>query len=216
MYKDRLKDILAAPERLLLKRLSTPQRIQDYLDTLSINFETRGETYMSPRRVIESGTPHCFEGALLAAAAQAYHGQTPLLMDFRTVPTDEDHVVTLFKQNGLWGAISKTNHAQLRYLDPLYRTPRELAMTFFHEYLEWNGKKSLRAYSAPFDLSKYAPQRWVTEKDELFWLVDALDDSRHFAVAPKKNLRFLRKAASVELHAMKTTEWSKRGRLIDG
>src|SRR4029077_1273388 len=131
--------------------------------------------YMSPRRVIESGTAHCFEGALLAAAARAYHGHAPLIMDFRTVPTDEDHVITLFKQHGFWGAISKTNHAILRYRDPIYKTPRELAMSFFHEHLEWNGKKSLRAYSAPFDLSKYAPESWITEKDELLWLVEALD-----------------------------------------
>ena len=111
------------------------------------------------------------------------------------------------------GAISKTNHAILRYRDPIYESPRELAMSYFHEYLEWNGKKSLRAYSEPYDLSRFAPEKWVTEEEELVWLVDALDSSRHFPTAPKKNLKLLRRAAPVELRAMKTTEWSKHGKL---
>lgn len=162
---------------------------------------------MSPRRVLQERTAHCFEGALLAAVAFAYHGQRPLLLDFQTTPDDEDHVVTLFQENGLWGAVSKTNHAILRYRDPIYRTVRELAMSYFHEYLKWNGQKSLRAYSTPFDLSRYTPERWITAKEELFWLVEALDESRHFPVAPEKNLRLLRKASPVELRAMKITEW---------
>ncbi len=207
MYADRIKALLTPLERRIFQRLSTPLKIQDYLDTLSINFEMMGETYMSPRRTIAAKTAHCFEGALLAAVALAYHGEKPLLMDFRTVPADEDHVVALFRVGGLWGALSKTNHAILRYRDPVYRSPRELAMSYFNEYLEWDGKKSLREYSAPFDLSRYAPEKWVTAGDELQWLVDELDASRHFPTAPKKNMRQLRRAAPVELRAMKVVEW---------
>jgi hypothetical protein len=207
MHADRIKALLTPPERKLFQKLSTPQKIQDYLDTLPINFEMKGETYMSVRRTVAAKTAHCFEGALVAAAALAYHGQKPLLMDFRTLPSDEDHVVTLFQINGLWGALSKTNHALLRYRDPVYRSPRELAMSYFHEYLLWSGKKSLREYSAPFDLSRYSPQKWITADRELDWLVQALDDSRHFPTAPKKTLRQLRKAAPVELRAMKVVEW---------
>ena len=206
-YRIRLKSVLTPPERRLFERLSSPQKIQAYLDTLSVNFEASGETYMSPRRSIRAKTAHCFEGALLAAAALAYHGKRPLLLDFRTIPADEDHVVTLFRQNGYWGAISKTNHAILRYRDPVYETVRELAMSFFHEYLMWDGRKSLRAYSKPFDLSKIAPERWVTADKELFWLVEALDKNRHFPTVPKKNLRLLRKAYKIELRAMKLVEW---------
>ena len=168
---------------------------------------------MSPRRMIKAKTAHCFEAALFAAAALAYHGQKPLLMDLRTAVPYEDHVVTLFRTNGLWGAISKTNHAILRYRDAVYRSPRELAMSYFHEYLEWDGRKSLRAYSSPFDLRRFAPERWVVAEDELHWLVDALDDSRHFPIAPKKNLRELRRASAVEIKAMKVVEWNpKRAR----
>jgi hypothetical protein len=118
-YISRLKSLLAPREQAIFRKLSSGQKIQDYLDALPINFEHRGETYMSPRRVIRTKTAHCFEGALLAAAALAVHGQPPLLMDFRTAPTDEDHVVALFRSGGLWGAISKTNHAILRYRDPV-------------------------------------------------------------------------------------------------
>ncbi|QQG37573.1 MAG: hypothetical protein HYS26_03010 [Candidatus Kaiserbacteria bacterium] len=206
-YADRIKRVLTPPERVLFKRLNTPQKIQDYLDRLPINFEMRGETYMSPCRVFKTKTAHCFEGALLAAAALAYHGERPLLLDFQTDPDDEDHVVTLFRQNGFWGALSKTNHAVLRYRDPVYESVRELAMSYFHEYLKWSGKKSLRAYSAPFNLSKYSPERWISADKELFWLVDALDRSRHFPIVPPKNRRVIRKASKTEIAAMKVVEW---------
>lgn len=206
-YKNALRKILTSGERTLLTQLKSPRSVQDYLDTLPINFEMQGETYMSPRRTIRTKAAHCFEGALLAATAFAYHGKRPLLLDFQTTPDDEDHVIALFQENGCWGAVSKTNHAILRYRDPVYRTVRELAMSYFHEYLKWSGEKSLRAYSAPFDLSRYAPEKWVTPEEELFWLVEALDESRHFPVAAKKNLRLLRKASPVELRAMNITEW---------
>lgn len=206
-YRDRIHAPLFPAEHRILKKLKNPRKIQDYLDTLPINFEMKGETYMSPRRVMREKTAHCFEGALFAAAALAYHGEKPLLMDFRTIPEDEDHVITLFKQNGYWGALSKTNHAILRYRDPIYLSPRELAVSYFHEYLMYDRRKSLRAYSAPYDLSKFAPQRWITEEKELFWLVRALDNARHFPIAPKKNLKLLRKAAPVEIRAMSIVEW---------
>jgi hypothetical protein len=206
-YISRLKSLLTPREQAIFRKLSSGQKIQDYLDALPINFERRGETYMSPRRVIRTKTAHCFEGALLAAAALAVHGQPPLLMDFRTAPTDEDHVVALFRSGGLWGAISKTNHAILRYRDPVYRSPRELAMSYFHEYFQPNGKKSLRAYSAPFDLRRFRPDKWVTAEDDLHWLVNALDATRHFLTVPKKTMRRVRPAAKVELKAMKVIEW---------
>lgn len=206
-YAARIKVILTPAERRVFANLNTPQKIQGYLDTLPVNFEMKGETYMSPRRVIRDKTAHCFEGALLAAAALAYHGQKPFLLDFRTTADDEDHVVAPFRQNGFWGAISKTNHCLLRYREPVYKDIRELALSYFHEYLTWGGKKSLREYSKPYDLSRFSPERWVSAEEELFWLVDALDETRHFPIIPKKNLRLLRKAYEVELRAMKIVEW---------
>lgn len=204
-----LGKVLSLHEKRLFVRLSTPQKIQGYLDTLPINYEIDGETYMSPRRMIAAKTAHCFEGALFAALALAYHGQKPLLMDIQTIPSDEDHVIALFKTNGYWGAISKTNHAILRYRDPVYKTPRELAMSYFHEYMMADGKKSMRAYSAPFDLSQYTLEEWITAEEDLGWLVNHLDESRHFPIAPKKNMRLLRKGSRVELVALAHVEWQE-------
>jgi hypothetical protein len=208
-YRERLNVLLTSSERLFIRKLSTPQKIQDYLDSLPINFETNGETYMSPRRTMTVKRAHCFEGALIAAASLTIHGQRPLLMDLRTEVPYEDHVVALFRSNGFWGAISKTNHVILRYRDAVYRSPRELAMSYFHEYIEDNGTKSLREYSAPFDLSHYSPEKWVIAEEELFSLVDALNSSRHFPIAPKKNIRQLRKAAPIEIDAGHLIEWKK-------
>jgi hypothetical protein len=207
-YKHRINSVLNSVESKLFKKLSSPQKIQDFLDTLPINFEQNGETYMSPRRVMESKTAHCFEGALFAAAVLTYHDHKPLLMDFQTGLNDEDHVVVVFKQHGLWGAISKTNHAVLRYRDPIYKNPRELAMSYFHEYFMDDGRKSLRAYSRPFDLSKYPPEKWIVAREDLHWLVGALDSSKHFPIAAK-NLKILRRASQLELKALHLTEWKK-------
>ena len=213
MYVDKIKALLSPTERKIFQKLTTPQKIQDYLDKLPINYEHGGETYMSPRRMLKAKTAHCFEGALFAAAVLAYHGHKPLLMDLRTAVPYEDHVIALFRVNGLWGAISKTNHAILRYRDAVYRSPRELAMSYFHEYVESDGKKSLREYSAPYELTRYAPERWVIADKDLHWLVDALDDARHFPLAPAKALRALRAASKFERKVMDTIEWNpKRAR----
>lgn len=207
LYRDRLRAILTPNERAALKRLTTPQKIQDYLDSLPFNFETEGETYMSPRRILKAKTAHCFEGALFAAATLAFHGATPLLMDLHTTHGDDDHVVALFKQNGYWGAISKTNHAVLRWRDPIYKTVRELALSYFHEYFLSNGKKTLVSYSTSFDLSKLPPEKWITVEKDLDWLVARLDNSRHLPIVPKKNPRLIRKATRFEIDTLEVSEW---------
>lgn len=202
-----LRRLLTAPERRVFARLRTAEKIQDFLDTVPINFELDGDTTMSPRAMLKTHTAHCAEGALFAAAVLAYHGERPLLMDFQTLPSDEEHIIALFCRRGLWGAISKTNHAILRWRDPIYRTPRELAMSYAHEYYLWSGKKSLLRYSRPFNVARYAPKRWVTTDDDLEWLMHALDDSPHFALAPRRALRQRRKASPVELRMMALVEW---------
>jgi hypothetical protein len=207
LYRDRLKLLLSPGERRQLQKLSTPQKIQSHLDSLPINFEMSGETYMSVRRITAANTAHCFEGALLAAGALAYHGEKPLLMDFQTTLEDEDHVIALFTRNGYWGALSKTNHAILRYRDPVYKTPRELAMSYFHEYHLESGNKTLRAFSTPFDLTRYAPEKWITAETELQWLADALDSCRHFPAVPKINQRMIRKTSELERNMLALKEW---------
>jgi hypothetical protein len=206
-YRQALHAVLTEPERRLFARLNTPEKIQDYLDRIPINFEVGGDTHMSPRRMLATGAAHCTEGALFAAACLLFHGEQAFLMDLRALPADQDHVVTLFRRGRLWGAISKTNHAVLRWRDAIYRSPRELAMSYAHEYFLPGGRKSLLAYSRPFDLTRYAPRRWVIAPDDLDWLVLALDNSPHRALAPRRILQGRQRASPLERRAADITEW---------
>jgi hypothetical protein len=199
--------VLTPAERRQFARLDTPHKIQDFLDLLPANFELDGDTHMSPRRVLKARVAHCTEGALLAAACLAYHGRDGYLLDLRALPNDQDHVVTLFKQRGRWGAISKTNHAVLRWRDPIYQSPRELAMSYAHEYFLNSGRKSLIAFSRPFRVTRYAPARWVTADGNLDWLIAALDDSPHIALAPQAALKRRRRASRFERRVLEQPEW---------
>jgi hypothetical protein len=190
----------------VLKRLNTPEKIQDFLNALPFNFEKRKETYMSVGRTLKRGKAHCFEGALVAAAALWINGHKPLLLDLNTRKKDIDHVIVLFRKYGHWGALSKTNHAVLRYREPVYRSIRELVMSYFHEYFLPDGKKTLVSYSKPFDLSKVS-YNWLTGREELFDLVEELDGSEHLDILPKSHK--LRKADGVEIKAGRITEWKK-------
>ncbi len=207
------KSLNLTPRELsLLRRLNTPIKIQNFLDDIPINFEQNGETNMSPRRVLKENTAHCFEGALLGALALSFHGFPPLIMDLKSEHPDVDHVIAPYKINGYWGAISKTNHGTIRFRDPVYKTIRELAMSYFHEwFMDKNGKKTLRSFSNPYDMGKYKKD-WETSEKDLWDLVDILDDVPHYKVAPNKNLKYLRIADSVERSAGKITEWGRDGK----
>ncbi|MDP3731184.1 MAG: hypothetical protein Q8R34_01670, partial [bacterium] len=122
---------LTKEEIKLFKKLNSPRKLQDFINAIPANFEKRGETLMSPRRVLRENKAHCLEGAFLVAAVLWFHGEKPLLLDLKTTDCDFDHVVALFRKGGCWGAISKTNHAVLRYREPVYASPRELAMSYF-------------------------------------------------------------------------------------
>lgn len=199
----------------MFKKLSTPNRIQDYLDAMPNNVLNSNEhTMRGPRYVIQKQRAHCAEGAMLAAALLGYHGQTPLLMSLEAAEGDYDHVVTPFKVRGLWGAISKTNYPVLRWRDPVYKTPRELAMSYFHEYFLDSGRKTLRRYSLPFDITKYDPARWVTKEGDIDWLIEALGRVRHFPIAPKAAIKNLRKASKIEVETTVTREWSRSGKRL--
>ena len=206
-YRNALRALLTPAEQRVFARLDTPHKVQDFLDRLPANFEPDGDTAMSPRRLLKARVAHCAEAAVFAAAALAYHGKRAWLMDLRALPSDQDHIVTLFRERGLWGAISKTNHAILRWRDPIYRSARELAMSYAHEYCLPGGKKSLKEYSRPFSLTRYAPARWVTAPDDLDWLLYALDVSPHVAVAPRHAMRRRRRSAPIELRAQEVVEW---------
>ncbi len=202
---------LTAHEYEALARLSSPIRIQDFLDSLPMNWEKKGDTHMSPRRVLLEGKAHCIEGALLAAAALWIAGEPPLIMNVspRIGEGDDDHVVTLYKRGGLWGAISKTNHATIRFRDPVYRTLRELVLSYFHEwFINKTGEKVLECYSKPLDLRRFGVD-WLTDEKDLWHIADALSELSHYNLVPKGNWRYVRRADSMELKAGKLIEWSK-------
>ena len=209
LYSVSIRAALTPAQRTIFSRLTSPHKIQDFLDSIPINFEKDGETNLSPILVLKKRRAHCFEGAVFAATALAYHGRKPLLIDFATAYNDEDHTVALFREKGLWGAISKTNHAVLRYRDPVYKTPRELALSYFHEYYMWDGRKSLRAYSAPFNLSRFPPEKWITTHESLDWLMTKLSRSKYHDIGSERVMQILRKASSIELNALKLTEWKQ-------
>ncbi len=197
----------------LYARLKTPASIQTFLNTLPANFESGGETYMSPLRTIREQKAHCMEGALLAASILRYHGAKPLLMDLRVQRPDQDHVVALFQQGGYWGAISKTNHAVLRYREPVYKTLRELALSYFHEYFDnATGKKNLREYSVPVHMGRFDHLEWETTEADLWDIVEAVDNARHFPLLNKKQISNLRPAEQIEIAAGSITEWNRSGK----
>lgn len=214
MYKNDLRALLSPAEHAVFQKLSTPNKIQDYLDALPQNFShSRGQILRSPRRIIAEGKAYCIEGAIFAAASLAYHGREALIMDMQTIKGDVDHVVALFKENNLWGAMSKTNYSVLKWRDPVYRDVRELAMSYFHEYFLDNGTKSFKAYSAPFNLGKFKPETWVIAKEPLEWLAVALDDSPHFPTAPASLLKKTRRASNTEIDASDVREWKGNKKL---
>jgi hypothetical protein len=206
VMKKALKYLL--PDELgILNRLNTPHKLQDFLNEFPQNFEHDGETCMSPRRVMREGRAHCLEGAIFASTVLWYHGNRPLVMHLLTKDHDYDHVVAVFRENGLWGAISKTNHAVLRYRDPVYKNPRELAMSYFNEYfLDRTGEKTMLGYTKPVDLGKVFGSDWITSENDLWHINDKLFHSPHKPIAPKHAMKRLRPADPIEIRVMDVPE----------
>jgi hypothetical protein len=202
---------LTKKELAILGKLSTPIKIQDFLNATPRNCEKKGPTYMSPRRVLREKKMHCVEGALLAAAALWLHGEKPLVLDLRATYYDYDHLIALYKRNGHWGAISKTNHPVLRFRDPVYKTIRELVLSYFHEYTDEDSAesvKTLRSYSRPFDLSKLGTG-WVTAEADLYAITKKIDALPHYPIIPKGNINLLRRPDKLERRFAKIMEWKK-------
>lgn len=191
-------------EIVLMQKLNTPARVQDFLNKLKFNFEKKGETLKSPIIVLRTKNAHCMEGAILGAYILSLHGFPALILHLQATKDDFDHVVTLFKQNGLWGALSKTNHAVLRYREPAYKNIHELVMSFFHEYFLDNGKKTLRKYSEPLDLKIFG-KNWMLEEKDLWKIDKKLDAIKHYNILSKTGIKNLRKADKVEIEAGRIT-----------
>lgn len=182
---------LTDAEFRVLQRLDTPHKIQDFLCEVPANFERGGETCLSVREVLRQRRAHCIEGAMLAACALWLHGERPLLLDLKA-ERDYDHVLALFRRNGCWGAISKTNPPVLRWRDPVYRTLRELAISYFHEYANGRHQKTLRSYGGPLDLRSIDPGEWVTNGKHCWEIGNRLEELRHVSLVSKQQAKTLR------------------------
>ena len=165
-------------ERAIFRRLNTPEKIQRFLDDLAYNKELDGETCRSPRRVLRDRTAHCMEGALFGAAALATLGHPPLLLDLEAV-RDDDHVLAIFQRQGHWGAITKSNYSGLRYREPVYRTLRELAMSYFEHYYNLKREKTLRNYSRPVNLRRFDSMGWMTSEEDIWEIPEYLTTISH-------------------------------------
>lgn len=192
-----------------MKKLNTPAKAQDFLNALPFNFEKNGiDTLKSPLFTMRQRNAHCIEGALFGAYVLSLHGFTPYILHLQATRADFDHVITPFRQGGFWGALSKTNHAVLRYREPIYKNIRELVMSYFHEYFLDNGKKTLRRYSKPLNLNKFKKD-WIVSESDLWHIDRALDRIKHYDILPKSHVKNLRKADKVEIRAGKMVDFRK-------
>jgi len=187
-------------ESRILLRLSSPPGIQRYLDEIDYNLEEEGETFYSPRRVLRERKASCVEGAVFAAAALRFHGRPPLIVDLTSV-RDDDHVVAAFKQYGRWGAIAKSKYTGLRYREPIHLTIRELALTFFEDYFNTRGEKTLRAYSRPVDLSRFDKLGWMTSEEDLFFIGDYLEKVTHYRLLTGRMVKNLSRVTPIAKEA---------------
>ncbi|HEY7336906.1 MAG TPA: hypothetical protein VH639_18580 [Bryobacteraceae bacterium] len=182
-----------ASERKVLRKLTSPTRIQRFLDCeLGYNLEARGETCLSPRLVMRRGVAHCMEGALMAAAALRCLGHPPLLVDLEAV-RDSDHVLAVYRANGHWGALAKSDYAGLRSREPVYRSIRELVMSYFEHYFNPAGEKTLRGYSRPVSLARFDRMGWMTAEREVWEIPNYLCEIPHANILTRTMERQLAK-----------------------
>jgi hypothetical protein len=179
-----LPGVFTPEERKIFRKLSSPAKIQHFLDfDLAYNKEPHGVTCHSPRVVLRERKAHCMEGAMFAAAALRMIGFPPLLLDLEA-ERDDDHVLAVFRLRGHWGSIAKSNFSGLRYREPVYRTLRELVLSYFEHYYNLRKEKTLRRYSRPVSLRRFDKMNWMTSEDDVWFVPEHLCDVRHWPVFP--------------------------------
>ncbi|MBU0757665.1 MAG: transglutaminase-like domain-containing protein [Nanoarchaeota archaeon] len=176
---------------------TSPNDIQVFLDSCSYNTD---KIIRSPRYVIKTKKAHCQDGATFAAAALRLMGHRPLIVDLVAV-NDDDHILAVFKKNGKWGAIGKSNFTTLRFREPLYRTIRELVMSYFDFYFNSIGEKTLRTYSLPLDLSIFDKDDWMTTEEDTEYIGDYIMKRKHFNILSKKEEKSLAPVSKALLEA---------------
>ena len=183
-------ELTAAELATFRRRLDTAAKIQEFLDDIPYNTEDDAETFRSPRRVLRDQTANCIEGAVLAAAALRVQGHLPLIMDLTAV-RDEDHVIAVYRRRGLWGAIGTSKFTGLRDREPVYRTLRELAMSYFEHYFNLKGERTLRGHGRPVNLARFDRLHWMTSEVDLWPIAHHLERISHVPLVPSTVTRRL-------------------------
>ena len=161
---DHLTQNLSSAEHRILARLTTPNKIQNFLDEIDYSIE---ETNRCPLQVLRDRMANCFDGAVFASAMLSRLGYLPLILDMLPNDRDDDHVLAVYKRNDHWGAIAKSNFAGLRFREPVYRTLWELVMSYFEQYYNVAREKTLRAYTRPLNLRAFDKYQWMTCNDTM-------------------------------------------------
>lgn len=191
MSRDEGHDIQFWTDRELeiFQPLASPFAIQTFLDDIPYSADP---IYRCPRSVIRDRKAHCFDGALFAAAALRRLGYTPCVLDM-LAERDDDHLLALFKEDGCWGAIAKSNFVGLRFREPIYKTLRELVMSYFEDFYNIEGEKTLRGYTLPLDLSRFDTIDWMIQDEGLDEIATALDRQRRHEIISKAQAERLQK-----------------------
>jgi hypothetical protein len=178
-------------ELAVFRRLARPEKIQEFLDSeVGYNKEKGGATCGSPRRVLRDRLAQCIEGALFGAAALRMIGHPPLLLDLEAVQ-DTDHVLAVFRSHGGWGAVAKSNFSGLRFREPVYRSLRELAMSYFEHYYNLRREKTLRTYSRPVNLRRFDRRSWMTAEEDIWYVPEYLCEVAHTPLLDRTQIRNL-------------------------
>jgi len=165
-----------------LRSLKTPYGIQRHLDDMPYHL---ADTAWSPRRVLRENTSHCLEGAIFAAAALRANGFPPLIVDFEA-ERDTDHVVAVYRMDGHWGAIAKSNFTGCRFREPVHRNLRELALSYFNLYFNMQRQRTLRTFSRPVNLSRFDHLEWMTTGKPVWFIVTYLFEIHHYRLIPRR------------------------------
>ena len=170
-----------------IRAMKDPNGVQKFLNSLPYHL---APTCWSPRKVLREGTVHCLEGAIFGAAALRVLGYPPLLWDLEA-ERDTDHVLAIFRENGCWGAVAASNFAGCRYREPVYRTLRELAMSYFNLYFNLAKQRSLRRYSNPVHLERFDHLHWMTSEKDVWFIPNYLCDVPHKALLTPRQVKAL-------------------------
>jgi hypothetical protein len=188
MRADPFGEILTRSEQRVMEKLTTPPKIQEFLDQTSYSTE---DIYRCPHRVLREREAHCFDGAVFAAAALRRLGFPPLVLELVPNERDDDHLIALYRREGLWGAVAKSNFVGLRFREPVFRNLRELVLSYFEQFFNVAGEKTLRAYTLPLNLMRFDALRWTAHDGPMDHIAEALDRVRRISIITNKTVRQL-------------------------